>query len=191
MRCPFCRIDEDKVIDSRSSEGGAVIRRRRECLSCKRRFTTYERAEEAIKISVIKRDGSRVAYDRNKLIGSLQRASHKRPISMEQIQHIVELVEEGMFRQFEKEVPSRFLADEAARRLRKVDLVAYVRFASVYRQFQDVGEFIEQAQTAIELSQKDSPGQQELFPPNGVEVGTNNYPVGRTPRPAEQGEPQG
>jgi transcriptional repressor NrdR len=163
MRCPFCRIDEDKVIDSRSSEGGAVIRRRRECQSCKRRFTTYERAEEAIKISVVKRDGSRVAYDRNKLIGSLQRASHKRPISMEQIQHIVELVEEGMFRQFEKEVPSRFLADEAARRLRKVDLVAYVRFASVYRQFQDVGEFIEQAQTAIELSREDSPGQQVLF----------------------------
>ena len=185
MRCPFCRIDEDKVIDSRSSEGGAVIRRRRECQSCKRRFTTYERAEEAIKISVVKRDESRVAYDRNKLIGSLQRASHKRPVSMEQIQHIVELVEEGMFRQFEKEVPSRFLADEAARRLRKVDLVAYVRFASVYRQFQDVGEFIEQAQTAIELSQKDSPGQQELFASIDTDPSANNGAVSQAAKPAE------
>jgi transcriptional repressor NrdR len=181
MRCPFCRNDDDKVIDSRSSEGGAVIRRRRECLMCHRRFTTYERAEEAIKISVIKKDDSRMAYDRHKLIASLQRACHKRPVSLEQLQHIVELVEEEMFKQFDKEVPSRFLADEAARRLRQVDLVAYVRFASVYRQFQDVGEFIEQAQAAIELSQKDSPGQQELFADDGI--GNNS---GANARPADQ-----
>ncbi len=167
MRCPFCRNDDDKVIDSRSSEGGAVIRRRRECLVCRRRFTTYERAEEAIKVTVVKRDASRMAYDRNKLIASLQRACHKRPVSLEQLQHLVELVEEEMFKQFDKEVPSRFLAEEAARRLRQVDLVAYVRFASVYRQFQDVGEFIEEAQVAMEESQKDSPGQQELFAADG------------------------
>ena len=185
MRCPFCRNDDDKVIDSRSSEGGAVIRRRRECQACRRRFTTYERAEEAIKISVVKKDDSRMAYDRHKLIASLQRACHKRPVSLEQLQHIVGLVEEEMFRQFDKEVPSRFLADEAARRLRQVDLVAYVRFASVYRQFQDVGEFIEQAQAAIELSQKDSPGQQELFAADGSGAIASNTASGA--KPAEQG----
>lgn len=167
MRCPFCRSEDDKVIDSRSSEGGTVIRRRRECLACKRRFTTYERVEEAIKLSVVKRDDSRIAYDRNKLIASLQRATWKRPISLEQLTHIAELVEEEMFRQFDKEVPSRFIAEEAGRRLRQVDLVAYVRYASVYRQFQDVGEFIEQAQQARELSLQDSPGQKELFAPDG------------------------
>jgi transcriptional repressor NrdR len=175
MRCPFCRNVDDKVIDSRSSEGGAVIRRRRECLSCKRRFTTYERAEEGIKVSVIKKDGSRVPYDRNKLIAGLQRATHKRPVSLEQLQGIVERVEEGMFRQFDKEVPSRFLAEQAARRLRKVDLVSYVRFASVYRQFQDVGEFIEQAQTALELAQHDAPGQQELFMQDGAGAIASNH----------------
>lgn len=178
MRCPFCRNDDDKVIDSRSSEAGVVIRRRRECLSCKRRFTTYERVEEAIKLTVVKKDGGREAYDRSKVIASLQRATHKRTVSLEQLQHLVELVEEEMFRQFDKEVPSRFLADEAARRLRQVDLVAYVRFASMYRQFQDVGEFIEQAQTAIELSQQDAPGQQELFAPNGVEAAASHAEAG-------------
>ncbi len=168
MRCPFCRSDEDKVIDSRSSEGGTVIRRRRECLSCKRRYTTYERVEEAIKLAVIKRGGARVAYDRAKLIASLQRAAWKRPISLDELTHIVELVEEETFRQFDKEVPSRFLAEEAGRRLRQADLVAYVRYASVYRQFQDVGEFIEQAERAKELALQDTPGQKELFGPEAA-----------------------
>jgi len=178
MRCPFCRNDDDKVIDSRSSEGGTVIRRRRECLSCKRRFTTYERAEEAIKVSVIKKDGSRVPYDRNKMIAGLQQAAHKRPVSLEQLQHIVERVEEEMFRQYDREVPSRFLAEQAARRLRQVDLVSYIRFASVYRQFQDVGEFIEQAQTALELAQHDAPGQQELFMQDGTDAIAGNHAAG-------------
>jgi transcriptional repressor NrdR len=177
MRCPFCRTDDDKVIDSRSSEGGAVIRRRRECLSCKRRFTTYERVEEAVKLAVIKREGSRVSYDRGKLIASLQRAAWKRPVSLEHLTHIAELVEEEMFRQFDKEVPSRFLAEEAGRRLRQVDLVAYVRYASVYRQFQDVGEFIEHAQQAKEFSLQDTPGQRELFvPEDAAESGVNSHP---------------
>ncbi len=170
MRCPFCRIDRDKVIDSRSSEAGAVIRRRRQCQACGRRFTTYERAEEAIKLTVVKRDNTRVAYGRDKLIASLQRATHKRTVSLEQLHQVAEKVEEEMFRQFDKEVPSRFIAEEAGRRLRQIDLVAYVRYASLYREFQDVGEFIEQAQTALELAQHDSPGQQELFQPNGDET---------------------
>lgn len=169
MRCPFCRTDNDKVIDSRSSEAGAVIRRRRECQACRRRFTTYERVEEAIKLTVIKRDATREAYDRQKLIASLQQAIHKRPVSLEQLHHIAELTEEEIFRQFDKEVPSQFIAEEAGRRLRQVDLVAYVRFASVYRQFQDVNEFIEQAQQAVELARQDSPGQRELFNQNGAE----------------------
>jgi transcriptional repressor NrdR len=190
MRCPFCRNDDDKVIDSRSSEGGAVIRRRRECMSCKRRFTTYERAEEAIKVSVIKKDGSRVPYDRNKVIAGLQRAAHKRPVSLEQLQCIVERVEEEMFRQFDREVPSRFLAEQAARRLRQVDLVSYIRFASVYHQFQDVGEFIEQAQEAMELSLKDSPGQRELFATDGpVESNASPNAVPRDTAPAGPANP--
>ena len=163
MRCPFCRIDDDKVIDSRSSEGGVVVRRRRECQSCRRRFTTYERIEEAVKLSVSKRDGTRVAYDRNKLLTGLQRACWKRPVTMEHLNQIVESVEEEVFRQFDREVPSSFLCERASRALRQIDSVAYVRFASVYRQFQDVGEFIEEAQEVMELAQQDTPGQQELF----------------------------
>jgi len=163
MRCPYCKADNDKVVDSRSSEGGAAIRRRRLCLSCGRRFTTYERVDEAVKLSVIKKDGTRVAYDRNKLLAGLQRACWKRPVSHEQLMRIVEAVEEEIFRNFDREVPSRFIGQEAAKRLRQVDKVAYVRFASVYREFQDVGEFIEEAQEVMELSLQETPGQQELF----------------------------
>jgi len=150
MRCPFCKEDEDKVIDSRSSEGGRVIRRRRLCLQCKRRFTTYEKIGEGFKLNVIKRDGSRLPYDRDKLIAGLQKACYKRPVSADQIQDVADKVEEDIFKSFDKEVLSRFIGESVMKHLRAVDKVAYIRFASVYRQFTDAGEFIEEVRQAIE-----------------------------------------
>jgi transcriptional repressor NrdR len=163
MRCPFCRENDDKVVDSRLTDGGQSIRRRRECLKCERRFTTYERVEEAIKLSVIKRDGSRVPYDREKIAEAIRRAAYKRRISSERIEQAVDEVEEYLVSHFEKEVSSQTVGERVAAVLRRVDQVAYVRFASVYRQFEDVGEFIEEAQDVIQRAATDIPGQQNLF----------------------------
>lgn len=150
MRCPFCKEDRDKVIDSRSSEGGRVIRRRRQCLACKRRFTTYEKIGESFKLYVTKKDGSRVPYDREKIVTGLQKACYKRPVSAEQIQQIVDKVEESVFRNFDKEVSSTFIGESVMKQLRKVDKVAYIRFASVYRDFKDAGELIDEVREAIQ-----------------------------------------
>ncbi|MCK4341572.1 MAG: transcriptional repressor NrdR [Phycisphaerae bacterium] len=163
MRCPFCKEDDDKVIDSRSTEGGQCIRRRRRCLSCDRRFTTYERIEDAIKLAVIKRDGSRVPYDRKKMLEGIRQAAYKRPITAERLEQVVDEVEEHLVTAYEKEVSSQTIGERIATVLRRVDKVAYVRFASVYRQFEDVGDFIEEAQDVIERSADDVPGQGSLF----------------------------
>jgi len=163
MRCPFCKEDDDRVIDSRSSEGGLCIRRRRKCERCGRRFTTYERIEEAIKLAVIKRDGSRVPYDRNKMLAGIRHAAYKRPVSAERLEQVVDEVEEWLVSNFEKEVSSQTIGERLATVLRRVDQVAYVRFASVYRQFEDVGDFIEEARDVLERSADDIPGQQNLF----------------------------
>jgi len=163
MRCPFCKVDNDKVVDSRASDGGRSIRRRRQCLACKRRFTTYERVEETIRLAVIKRDGSRVPYDRAKMAEGIRRAAYKRPVSSERIEQIVDEVEEYLVANFEKEVSSQTIGERIAAVLRRVDKVAYVRFASVYRKFEDVGDFIEEAQDLIEGSKQDIPGQKNLF----------------------------
>lgn len=149
MRCPYCKEDKDKVIDSRSSEGGRVIRRRRHCLVCKRRFTTYEKIGESVKLSVIKKDGVRVPYDRGKVVSGLQKACYKRPVSAEEIQTIADMIEEDIFRNFDKEVSSQFIGQSAMRHLRSVDKVAYIRFASVYRDFNDAGELIDEVRQAI------------------------------------------
>ncbi|MFP4104607.1 MAG: transcriptional regulator NrdR [Phycisphaerae bacterium] len=162
MQCPFCGQDNDKVVDSRSSEGGKVVRRRRECLSCDRRFTTYERPEESVRLTVVKKDGSREPYDRTKVIAGLQNACYKRPVSDDQLREVVEGAEEEMFRRCDKEVPSSFIGDIVSEQLRKVDKIAYVRFASVYRQFADVGELIQEAE-GIQNSPNVSPGQKDLF----------------------------
>ncbi len=163
MRCPFCKEDDDKVIDSRSTESGQCIRRRRRCLRCGRRFTTYERIEEAIRLSVIKRDGTRVPYNRENIAQGIIRAAYKRPISSERIEQVVDEVEEYLVSNFEKEVSSQTIGEKIAEVLRRVDKVAYVRFASVYRQFEDVGDFIEEARDVIERAASDIPGQQSLF----------------------------
>ncbi len=162
MQCPFCGQDDDKVIDSRSSEGGRVVRRRRECLKCTRRFTTYERVEEVLRLSVVKKDGSREPYQREKMITGLEKSCYKRPVSSEQIRQIVESAEEQIFKNFDKEVPSRFLGDALGARLRELDKIAYIRFASVYREFADVGELISEAQD-VKSDPVIGPEQKDLF----------------------------
>ena len=161
MRCPFCKEDNDKVIDSRSSEGGRVIRRRRECIECSRRFTTYEKIGESFKLNVIKQDGTRVPYDRDKLIAGLQKACYKRPVSAEKIQETADRIEEEIFRNYDKEVSALFVGEQAMRFLRQVDKVAYIRFASVYRDFNDAGELLDEVRQAI--AEPDSTDQPNLF----------------------------
>lgn len=161
MRCPFCKEDRDKVIDSRSSDGGRVIRRRRQCLMCRRRFTTYEKIGEGFKLYVIKKDNSRVPYNRDKIINGLQKACYKRPISAEQILRIVDKAEENIFRHFDKEVASTFIGESVMKQLRKVDKVAYIRFASIYRDFRDAGELIKEVSKAI--SEPEPTAQPTLF----------------------------
>lgn len=161
MRCPFCKEDKDRVVDSRSSDAGRVIRRRRQCLLCKRRFTTYEKTGESFKLHVVKKDRSRVPYDRDKVITGLQKACYKRAVSAEQLQQIADNTEEDIFRRFDKEVTSAFVGECVMRHLRNVDKVAYIRFASVYREFKDAGELIEEVSKAIQDSE--STDQLKLF----------------------------
>ena len=162
MQCPFCGKDDDKVIDSRSSEGGTVVRRRRSCLACDRRFTTYERVEEAVRMTIRKKDGTREPYQREKILAGLERACSKRPIGDADFRRILERVEDGMQKKFDREGPSDFIGDVIGGCLREIDKVAYVRFASVYRNFEDVGELIVEA----ERVRKDpvvGPKQKDLF----------------------------
>lgn len=161
MKCPFCKEDRDKVIDSRSSDGGRAIRRRRQCLVCKRRFTTYERVGENLKLYVVKKDNSRVPYEKGKIISGLQKACYKRAVSAEQILRIADRAEENIFRNFDKEVSSAFIGESVMKQLRRVDKVAYIRFASVYRDFRDAGELIEEVSKAI--AETESPAQPMLF----------------------------
>lgn len=161
MRCPFCKEDRDKVIDSRSSDSGRVIRRRRQCLGCKKRFTTYEKIGESSKLNVAKKDNSRVPYDRDKVIIGIQKACYKRPVSAEQVQQIADRVEEDIFKIFDKEVPSTFIGESVMKHLRSADKVAYIRFASVYRDFKDAGELIDEVTQAI--GESDTNGQPKLF----------------------------
>ena len=151
MKCPFCGHPEDKVVDSRESKEGQSIRRRRECLNCQRRFTTYERVDE-IPYMVIKKDGSREKFDRQKILAGLLRACEKRPVSMSQLQSIVDQAELLVVDAPEREVPSREIGELLMRRLRELDKVAYVRFASVYLDFKDVKEFMDELKELLRSS---------------------------------------
>ncbi|MBI3598994.1 MAG: transcriptional repressor NrdR [Nitrospirae bacterium] len=141
MQCPFCSHLEDKVIDSRMSKEGEVIRRRRECFQCKRRFTTYERIGEILPM-VIKKDGRREPFDREKIFNGLKRACEKRPISMDVLQAVVVKIEKRVQEMGESEIKSVVVGEEVIRALQTLDPVAYVRFASVYKAFKDIGEFM-------------------------------------------------
>ncbi len=148
MRCPFCREDNDRVIDSRTVDDGFSIRRRRLCLNCGRRYTTYERPEE-IAIKVVKKDGCREPFQREKIRQGLARACWKRPISDERIDRLVSDIESEVYAEFDAEIESRTLGALVMEHLRQLDQVAFVRFASVYRQFQDVNDFVEELQPMI------------------------------------------
>ncbi|HBB17243.1 MAG: transcriptional regulator NrdR [Syntrophus sp. RIFOXYC2_FULL_54_9] len=143
MKCPFCGHSESKVIDSRISKDGDAIRRRRECLECGRRFTTYEFVEEVLPI-VVKKDGRREPFDRMKIRAGIKKACEKRPISTDAIEAVVNNVEQACQEFQDKEVPSSAIGERIMRELQTLDGVAYVRFASVYRQFRDVGDFVEE-----------------------------------------------
>jgi transcriptional repressor NrdR len=140
MRCPFCGHLQDRVVDSREAQDGQATRRRRECLGCGRRFTTYERVEETLP-SVVKKDGRREAFDRRKIVEGLRRACQKRPVSEERIQALASEVERRAQEAGEREIPAAAVGELVMARLKALDPVAYVRFASVYRAFRDVGEF--------------------------------------------------
>ena len=154
MKCPFCGHLEDKVVDSRASSDGAAIRRRRECLSCQRRFTTYEHVEEQ-QLMVSKKDGRREPFDRAKLLGGLVKACEKRPVSMDQLEELVDDLERDLTASFEREVPTSAIGERVMKRLHDLDPVAYVRFASVYREFKDVEQFMRELKEL--LAQKAAP----------------------------------
>jgi transcriptional repressor NrdR len=149
MRCPFCKEDKDRVVDSRSSRDGFIIRRRRECLQCQRRFTTYERIEET-PLRVVKKDSSRVPFSRTKILNGLVKACEKRPVSVNILEDITTQIEIEIHEMFDKEVRSKFIGELVMNKLKALDQVAYVRFASVYREFKDVSEFLEELKPMME-----------------------------------------
>ena len=149
MKCPFCGYTESRVIDSRPAEEGASIRRRRECLACQRRFTTYE-VMERLPLVVIKRDGSRQTFDKNKLIGSMLKACEKRSVALGDLEKIADEIEQELQNELEREIPTSEIGEMVMRRLQTLDQVAYVRFASVYRQFKDISTFMEELTRLME-----------------------------------------
>lgn len=148
MRCPYCHTDNDRVVDSRSGPDGFSFRRRRECVHCGRRFTTYERIEEPV-LYVVKKGGERESFRREKIKHGLLRACWKRPVSDEQLEAIVARVENEIFTNFDAEVDSQYLGNLVMQELRELDQVAYVRFASVYREFKDVRDFVHELQPIL------------------------------------------
>lgn len=148
MKCPYCRQDNDKVIDTDGIEGGAIIRRRRHCLSCDRRFSTYERIEQH-PLKVVKKDGRRVPFDRERIRVGLEKACEKRPVSAQTIDQLVIEVETELYRTMDAEVPSDHIGEIVMHKLRNLDPVAYVRFASVYREFKDASDFVEEIEPLL------------------------------------------
>lgn len=165
MICPFCEANDDKVIDSRASEAGRVIRRRRQCLGCKKRFTTYERVEDTVRLTVIKKDGSRVAFTRQSILKGIRAACGKRPVPEEAKLRVADEVEDELHRTYDREVESRRIGELVAAKLRDIDEIAYVRFASEYYAFRNVGDILQQLE---ELSShvRDVKDQQPLFSPS-------------------------
>lgn len=148
MKCPYCYVPESKVIDSRASDNGMSIRRRRECISCGRKFTTYERVENMV-MMVVKKDGSRQSFDRNKVANGIRRACEKRPVTVNQIDEAVSAIEMQVYNKFNKEISSIDIGELVMDKLKELDDVAYVRFASVYRQFKDLNTFVDELQKIL------------------------------------------
>jgi transcriptional repressor NrdR len=154
MKCPFCGDLDNRVIDSRLSKDGAVIRRRRECLECGRRFTTYERVEEVMPL-VIKKDGRREPFDRMKILLGLKKACEKRPISITTLEKVVDKIEHKLLESGEKEIPSTVVGEEVMRELYHLDHIAYVRFASVYRSFKDINQFMDELKELLDRQKQE------------------------------------
>ncbi|UCG78693.1 MAG: transcriptional repressor NrdR [Nitrospirota bacterium] len=146
MKCPFCGNIDDKVIDSRMGKDGDVIRRRRECLKCERRFTSYEKVDDILPV-VEKKDGRREQYDRIKILSGLQKACEKRPIPFDTLENVTDEIEKKVLAAGEKEIRSTFIGEQIMEQLKALDKVAYVRFASVYREFKDINEFMDEVKT--------------------------------------------
>ncbi|MDA8085992.1 MAG: transcriptional regulator NrdR [Nitrospiraceae bacterium] len=153
MKCPFCGHLEDKVIDSRTSKDGDLIRRRRECLGCERRFTSYERIEEVMPL-IVKKDGRREPFERHKILHGLKMACGKRPVSTQQMEDAVNSIERKVLALGVKETPSSLIGEEVMNALKGLDMVAYVRFASVYRHFKDIGELMQEVKNLFEGKSK-------------------------------------
>jgi transcriptional repressor NrdR len=190
MRCPFCDAEKEslKVIDSRACDGGRAIRRRRECLNCTKRFTTYEKIEDPVRVMVVKKDGRRLPWDRNKILRGLERACFKRPVPEEDLVRIADEVEEEIFRTHDREVQSSLIGNLVTDRLRRVDQVSYVRFASVYRQFKTLEEMIDDAKAVIDAQRFEDPAQGVLFieektPPTNGKPARAKAPKVKKPAP--------
>jgi len=164
--CPYCGSDNDKVIDSRASEAGAAIRRRRECLGCSRRFTTYERVEKTARLMVVKRDGSRVPFDGEKMLRGIQYACGKRPIPEHVKVNLVNEIEDLVHREFDREVASSEIGKRIAVRLKQIDPIAYIRFASEHYQFRNLEEFAQEL-SELQAQPVNLPNQTELFSEGG------------------------
>ena len=199
MRCPFCNADKDqlKVIDSRSCDGGTAIRRRRECLHCAKRFTTYEKIERPVRLMVVKKDGRRVPWDKQKILAGLERACFKRPVSEADIIRIADEVEDEVFNAHDREVPTGAIGQLVIDKLRRLDQVAYVRFASVYRQFKTLEELVDEARAVLDARRyEDPPGQGRLFVEPAAGPGARQAGVGAAAdagenAPAAGGRPAG
>ena len=184
MRCPFCDAEKEslKVIDSRACEGGRAIRRRRECEKCSKRFTTYERVEQQVKLTVIKKDGRRVPWDRSRILSGLERACFKRPVPESELHRIVDEVEEEVFSSHDREVPTTVVGQLVIDHLRRLDQVAYVRFASVYRQFKTLDDLVDEARAVLDARRYEDPGQGRLFVEQSAEVrGDNGHEIPQGP----------
>jgi transcriptional repressor NrdR len=154
VQCPFCNHLENKVVDSRLSKEGEAIRRRRECLGCQRRFTTYERIEDILP-SVIKKDGRREPFDRQKILQGLKKACEKRPVSIDALEAVVDRIEKKIQEMGKSEIPSQVIGEEVMKELHALDQVAYVRFASVYREFKDLGEFMNELKELLKEERRE------------------------------------
>ncbi len=154
MRCPFCREDDDRVVNSRTTSNGAAVKRRRECNQCTRRYTTYERIEQT-PLRVVKKDGNRENFSRKKLLDGLRRACHKRPISTDRLEQTADAIESELHRTYENEVPAKKIGELVMDKLRELDQVAFIRFASVYREFKDVSDFVEEADHMLEKEKQE------------------------------------
>ncbi|HOX39350.1 MAG TPA: transcriptional regulator NrdR [Candidatus Brocadiia bacterium] len=151
MKCPFCKQDKLRVINSRATADGTSIKRRRQCENCKRRFTTYERIEGSL-LRIVKKDGSRQDFNRQKILSGLLKACEKRPVSADALETLIDEVEQDVHKRFDREAPAYVVGELVMDKLRNLDPVAYIRFASVYREFKDVSDFVEEVQPILEES---------------------------------------